>query len=124
MLRKARANGIGAGVHYPTPVHLTPAMAEFGGGTGSMPVSEHAAGEILSLPLFPGITVEQQERVADVVRNALGAVHEPPSPPEATRVDGQEDSQEHLGKHAAAGFLWLAAPKWACVSVASPRSSC
>ena len=73
VLRQARAQGIGASVHYPTPVHLTPAMAEFGGGTGSMPVSEQAAGEILSLPIYPGITVEQQERVADVVRNALGA---------------------------------------------------
>jgi O-antigen/teichoic acid export membrane protein len=36
-----------------------------------------------------------------------------PSPPEATSVDGQADPQEHLGKHAAAGFLWLAAQKWA-----------
>ena len=60
-------------VHYPTPVHLTPAMAEFGAGNGSMPVSEKAAGEILSLPLYPGITVEQQERVADTVHEALRA---------------------------------------------------
>ncbi len=73
VLRRARAHGVGASVHYPTPVHLTPAMAEFGTGRGSMPVSERAAGEILSLPIYPGITVEQQERVADVVRSALGA---------------------------------------------------
>jgi dTDP-4-amino-4,6-dideoxygalactose transaminase len=38
-----------------------------------MPVSERAAGEILSLPIYPGITVEQQERVAEVVRDAVGA---------------------------------------------------
>ena len=73
VLRHARAQGVGASVHYPTPVHLTPAMAEFGAGKGSMPVSEQAAGEILSLPIYPGITAEQQERVADVVRNALSA---------------------------------------------------
>jgi dTDP-4-amino-4,6-dideoxygalactose transaminase len=73
VLRQARAQGIGASVHYPTPVHLTPAMAEFGGGIGSMPVSEQAAGEILSLPIYPGITAAQQERVAHVVRDALGA---------------------------------------------------
>ena len=41
--RHARAHGVGASVHYPTPVHLTPAMAEFGTGRGSMPVSERAA---------------------------------------------------------------------------------
>jgi dTDP-4-amino-4,6-dideoxygalactose transaminase len=60
-------------VHYPTPVHLTPAMAGFGSGKGSMPVSEQAAGEILSLPIFPGITVDQQERVAEVVARSLQA---------------------------------------------------
>src|SRR5262249_13174239 len=73
VLCRLRAEGVGAGVHYPTPVHLTPAMAEFGAGKGSMPVSERAAGEILSLPIYPGITVEQQERVADAVRTALRA---------------------------------------------------
>jgi len=73
VLRHARAQGVGASVHYPMPVHLTPAMAEFGAGKGSMPVSERAAGEILSLPIYPGITVEQQERVAEVVRGALRA---------------------------------------------------
>jgi dTDP-4-amino-4,6-dideoxygalactose transaminase len=73
VLQQVRAQGIGASVHYPTPVHLTPAMAEFGSGRGSMPVAEQAAGEILSLPIYPGITVEQQERVADVVRNVLRA---------------------------------------------------
>jgi dTDP-4-amino-4,6-dideoxygalactose transaminase len=71
VLRHARAQGVGASVHYPTPVHLTPAMAEFGAGNGSMPVSEKAAGEILSLPLYPGITVDQQARVAAIVHDAL-----------------------------------------------------
>jgi dTDP-4-amino-4,6-dideoxygalactose transaminase len=73
VLQRARAEGVGVSVHYPVPVHLTPAMAQFGAGKGSMPVSEKAAGEILSLPIYPGITVEQQERVADVVRTALHA---------------------------------------------------
>jgi dTDP-4-amino-4,6-dideoxygalactose transaminase len=73
VLREARARGIGVSVHYPVPVHLTPAMAQFGAGTGSMPVSEKAAGEILSLPIYPGITMQQQERVAQVVRGVLRA---------------------------------------------------
>jgi dTDP-4-amino-4,6-dideoxygalactose transaminase len=71
LLQQLHADGIGAGVHYPTPVHLTPAMAGLGYGPGSFPVSERAANEILSLPLFPGITPAQQERVANVVRTAL-----------------------------------------------------
>jgi dTDP-4-amino-4,6-dideoxygalactose transaminase len=73
VLRQAQAQGVGASVHYPTPVHLTPAMAEYGEGPGSMPVSEQAAGRIMSLPIYPGITVDQQERVADVVRTVLRA---------------------------------------------------
>jgi dTDP-4-amino-4,6-dideoxygalactose transaminase len=64
---------VGASVHYPTPVHLTAAMEEYGAGRGSMPVSEQAAEEILSLPIYPGITVEQQERVAEVVRGVVRA---------------------------------------------------
>ncbi|MFB9733361.1 DegT/DnrJ/EryC1/StrS family aminotransferase [Ornithinimicrobium kibberense] len=55
--------GIGAGVHYPTPVHLTPAYAHLGHAVGSFPVAEAAAARILSLPLHPHITAEQQERV-------------------------------------------------------------
>jgi dTDP-4-amino-4,6-dideoxygalactose transaminase len=71
LLRRLHADGIGAGVHYPVPVHLTPAMAELGYGPGSFPVSERAASTILSLPLFPGITAAQQDRVVDALLSAL-----------------------------------------------------
>ena len=66
--------GVGAGVHYPVPVHLTPAMADLGHGPGAFPVSERAAGEILSLPMFPGITRAQQERVGEVLLGAALAM--------------------------------------------------
>ena len=56
--------GIGAGIHYPTPVHLTKAFSYLGKGLGDFPVSERAAEEILSLPLFPHVSAEQQEYVA------------------------------------------------------------
>lgn len=72
VLHRLQSEGVGAAVHYPVPVHLTPAMSALGHLRGAFPVSERAAGEILSLPLFPGITPEQQERVADVLRAALG----------------------------------------------------
>jgi dTDP-4-amino-4,6-dideoxygalactose transaminase len=71
VLRHLQSEGVGAGVHYPVPVHLTPAMANLGYGTGRFPVSERAATEILSLPIFPGITPAQQERVVDVLGAAL-----------------------------------------------------
>jgi dTDP-4-amino-4,6-dideoxygalactose transaminase len=71
VLRRMHAEGLGAGIHYPAPVHLTPAMARFGQGPGQCPVAEGAAAEILSLPLFPGITRQQQERVVDVLADTL-----------------------------------------------------
>jgi dTDP-4-amino-4,6-dideoxygalactose transaminase len=46
-------------------------MSELGHGPGSCPVSERAAAEILSLPLFPGIATAQQERVVEVLLGAL-----------------------------------------------------
>ncbi|WP_235531451.1 DegT/DnrJ/EryC1/StrS aminotransferase family protein [Phycicoccus sp. Soil748] len=67
VLRELQENGIGAAIHYPVPVHLTPAMAHLGGAVGQFPVAERAAGQILSLPMFPGISPGQQERVVDVL---------------------------------------------------------
>ena len=66
------AAGIGAGIHYPQPVHLLGAYADLGHGPGDFPVAEAAAAEILSLPLFPGITAAQQERVAAELLAAVG----------------------------------------------------
>lgn len=65
--------GIQAGIHYPVPVHLSGAYDSAGYGPGSFPVAEDAAGQILSLPLFPHITLTQQERVTGVLSAALEA---------------------------------------------------
>jgi dTDP-4-amino-4,6-dideoxygalactose transaminase len=64
--------GIGVGIHYPTPVHLTEAYAGLGYRRGQFPVTETAADRILSLPMFPQLTSEQQERVAEALRDAVG----------------------------------------------------
>ncbi|MDQ6738932.1 MAG: DegT/DnrJ/EryC1/StrS family aminotransferase [Actinomycetota bacterium] len=61
--------GIGAGIHYPTPIHLTKAFSYLGKGLGDFPVAEEAAGQILSLPIFPHITEAQQEFVAATLRH-------------------------------------------------------
>lgn len=63
--------GIGVGVHYPVPVHLTGAFAHLGYGAGSFPVAEEAASTMLSLPLYPHITPGQQAYVADNLAQAL-----------------------------------------------------
>jgi dTDP-4-amino-4,6-dideoxygalactose transaminase len=55
--------GISTGLHYPLPLHLQKAYAHLVYGEGAFPVTEKAAAEILSLPMFPGLTEEQQEIV-------------------------------------------------------------
>jgi dTDP-4-amino-4,6-dideoxygalactose transaminase len=72
VLASLNAAGIGAGIHYPVPVHLQGAFAHLGKGPGSFPETERAAGEILSLPMFPGIEPDQQEQVVEALRAALG----------------------------------------------------
>lgn len=71
VLKELHAAGIGAGIHYPVPVHLTPAFAGLGYVQGTFPVAERTARELLSLPLFPEITVTQQERVVSVLLSSL-----------------------------------------------------
>jgi dTDP-4-amino-4,6-dideoxygalactose transaminase len=72
VLKQLNAEGIGAGIHYPVPCHLQGAFRHLGLGPGAFPVAEKAAGEILSLPMYGEITPEQQERVVDALRRALG----------------------------------------------------
>ena len=61
-------HGIQTGIHYPIPIHLQPAMKEFGWKQGDFPVSEKLAKEILSLPMFPEMTELQIQEVCDVIR--------------------------------------------------------
>lgn len=62
---------IGSSIFYPLPLHLQPAYASLGGRAGQLRVSERAAHEVLSLPLYPEMTTEQIDRVADSVIEAL-----------------------------------------------------
>jgi dTDP-4-amino-4,6-dideoxygalactose transaminase/acetyltransferase-like isoleucine patch superfamily enzyme len=68
--RELQAAGIQTGIHYPIPVHLQPAYADLGYGPGDFPESERAAAEVLSLPMFPEMTAQQQSIVADAIRRA------------------------------------------------------
>jgi len=59
--------GIATGIHYPIPLHLQKAYASLGYSKGDFPVSEKAAADIVSLPMFPQLQSEQQERVVDSI---------------------------------------------------------
>jgi len=61
-------DGIQTNIHYPIPVHLQPAHADLGWREGDFPVSERAAREVLSLPMYPELPLEAVDRVADAVR--------------------------------------------------------
>jgi dTDP-3-amino-3,4,6-trideoxy-alpha-D-glucose transaminase len=59
--------GVASGIHYPVPIHRTAAYAELGLAAGSLPVSESAAERICSLPIFPGMSDTELDRVAGAV---------------------------------------------------------
>src|SRR2546422_1240836 len=67
------AAGIGTGIHYPIPLHLVKAYEAEGFRPGDFPVSERAASEVLSLPMFPGLAPEQQQRVVSEVVKLVAA---------------------------------------------------
>jgi dTDP-4-amino-4,6-dideoxygalactose transaminase len=77
-LKKA---GIGTGIHYPIPLHLQKAYASMNYKPGDFPITEKAAAEIVSLPMFPQLTGEQQARVVEQILNFVSM-----TTPEASRA--------------------------------------
>ncbi|MFZ5877409.1 MAG: DegT/DnrJ/EryC1/StrS family aminotransferase [Nitrospirota bacterium] len=67
--KRLSEHGIATGLHYPLPLHLQRAYADLGYKSGDFPVTEKVAREILSLPMFPGLTESQQQRVAECLQN-------------------------------------------------------
>jgi len=63
-LKKA---GIGTGIHYPIPLHLQKAYSAMGYKLGDFPVCEELAAQIVSLPMYPQLTSEQQKRVVEEI---------------------------------------------------------
>lgn len=77
LMAHLKTAGIGTGVHYPIPLHLQKAYAHLGYAPGNFPVAEKAAAEIVSLPMFPQLKLEQQARVvAEVARFTAKATAE------------------------------------------------
>src|SRR6202012_287566 len=67
------ANGVGCALHYPLPLHLQKCYASLGHKPGDFPVSEKAANECLSLPIYPELTDAQIQRVAAVIHEFFKA---------------------------------------------------
>lgn len=65
------AAGVESGIHYPIPIHLQKAYRGLGVGPDSFPIAERCATEVLSLPMYPELSAEQVERVADALRAAV-----------------------------------------------------
>ncbi|MDP1722546.1 MAG: DegT/DnrJ/EryC1/StrS family aminotransferase [Candidatus Gottesmanbacteria bacterium] len=63
-----RMHGIGTAIHYPVPIHLMPAYSKLGYEKGDFPVAEGACHSVLSLPLYPGLTDDDQDRIINALR--------------------------------------------------------
>jgi UDP-2-acetamido-2-deoxy-ribo-hexuluronate aminotransferase len=72
LVASLRREGVPTAIHYPTPLHLQPAFASLGYGPGSFPVSEACARTIVSLPMHPYLSEDEQVRVCEAVRRAVG----------------------------------------------------
>jgi dTDP-4-amino-4,6-dideoxygalactose transaminase len=64
-------HGISTGIHYPIPIHLQPAYRQLGYQSGDFPITEQVARRILSLPMYPELSLNAIEKIGDVVRGFL-----------------------------------------------------
>jgi dTDP-4-amino-4,6-dideoxygalactose transaminase len=69
--QQLKLSGIHTGLHYPLPLHLQNCYREWGYEKGTLPMTERVAVEILSLPMFPGVSPEQQNRVASAIEACI-----------------------------------------------------
>jgi dTDP-4-amino-4,6-dideoxygalactose transaminase len=67
MMKHLKEAGIGSAIHYPVPLHLQRAYVSLNYSTGDFPVTESVAAEIVSLPMYPQLTLQQQEKVVAAV---------------------------------------------------------
>lgn len=73
IIDELKQRGVGAGIHYPIPLHLQPALSHR--KNGEFPEAESAADNIISLPIYPEMTKEQLDQVILALQDALEAVN-------------------------------------------------
>ena len=73
VLKQLGERGIGAGIHYPVPMHLQNAYANIGYKRGDFPVSEACGDSFLSLPMYPELTDAQIDTVVTELKACLAA---------------------------------------------------
>ncbi|MEM7593086.1 MAG: DegT/DnrJ/EryC1/StrS family aminotransferase [Cyanobacteria bacterium P01_A01_bin.83] len=73
--QKLQLQGVASMIYYPIPLHLQPVYQDLGYQKGQLPVVEQAAREVLSLPMFPGISEAEQEHVAYALKDCLLEVY-------------------------------------------------
>ena len=73
LAKQLNTRGIQTGFHYPVPLHRQQCYSHWGYQADSLPITERVASQILSLPMFPGLTAQQQERVAAEVQALVAA---------------------------------------------------
>jgi dTDP-4-amino-4,6-dideoxygalactose transaminase len=78
--------GIGAGIHYPIPLHLQKAYTSLNYNAGDFPVAESVSSEIVSLPMFPQLTPLQQAKVAAAIESFLSKARLDPAKTEEMPV--------------------------------------
>jgi dTDP-4-amino-4,6-dideoxygalactose transaminase len=64
--------GVGSAIYYPLALHLQPCFAHLGYARGSLPVTESAMDSVISLPIYPELTLAQQDAVIEAVRSFYG----------------------------------------------------
>jgi dTDP-4-amino-4,6-dideoxygalactose transaminase len=69
--QQLQQQGIGSMVYYPVPLHIQPVYKALGYQVGQFPVAEQVAHEVLSLPMFPELTVDQQKQVVYALKEVL-----------------------------------------------------
>ena len=84
--RWLKNHGVSTGIHYPVPVHLQEACADLGYAAGSLPETEAAAQEILSLPMFPELTVDEVAYVCQTMKDYFRGRRERPRRSQSSAV--------------------------------------
>jgi dTDP-4-amino-4,6-dideoxygalactose transaminase len=89
LMKHLKDAGIGSAIHYPVPLHMQKAYMSLNYAPGDFPVTESAAGEIVSLPMFPQLTSAHQERVATEVKDFASELQRTATEADLTLIPAQ-----------------------------------